>query len=73
MNTKNVKNEHISFLPIYIYAMLSFDRILQELPANIYLFKFSNRNTRKRCEICSKLTVKHQNDVSDFKHISHLF
>ena len=24
-------------------------------PANIYLLKFNNRNTRKRCEICSKL------------------
>ena len=23
---------------------------------NIYLFKINNRNTRKRCEICSKLT-----------------
>ena len=31
-------------------------------PANIYLFKVNNRNTRKRCEICSKLTIKHQND-----------
>ena len=27
-------------------------------PANIYLFKVNNRNTRKRCEICSKLTIK---------------
>ena len=27
-------------------------------PANIYLFKVNNRNTRKRCEIFSKLTVK---------------
>ena len=27
-------------------------------PANIYLFKVDNRNTRKRCEICSKLTIK---------------
>ena len=27
-------------------------------PANIYLLKFNNRNTRKRCEICSKLTMK---------------
>ena len=26
--------------------------------ANIYLFKVKNRNTRKRCEVCSKLTVK---------------
>ena len=27
-------------------------------PANIYLFKVNNRNTRKRCEICSKLIIK---------------
>ena len=27
-------------------------------PANIYLFKVNNKNIRKRCEICSKLTIK---------------
>ena len=27
-------------------------------PANIYLFKFDNRNTRKRSEISSMLTIK---------------
>ena len=27
-------------------------------PANIYLFKVNNRSTRKRCEICLKLTIK---------------
>ena len=26
--------------------------------ANIYLFKVNNRNSRKKCEICSKLTIK---------------
>ena len=26
-------------------------------PAGIYLLKVSNRNTRARCEICSKLTA----------------
>ena len=50
--------------------------------ANIYLFKVNGRNTRKRCEICSKLTIKTQNGVSDVvlvffivtsEHISHLF
>ena len=50
-------------------------------PANIYLFKFSNRNIRKRCEMCSKLTLKtpeqHQWHRSGFfmfnvEHISHL-
>ena len=28
------------------------------LQAGIYLFKVNNRNTRTRCEICSKLTTK---------------
>ena len=27
-------------------------------PANIYLFKVNNKDTRKRCKICSKLTIK---------------
>ena len=27
-------------------------------PANIYLYKVNNRNSRKRCEIFSKLTIK---------------
>ena len=26
-------------------------------PASIYLIKVNNRNTRKRCEICSRLTI----------------
>ena len=27
-------------------------------PASNYMFKVNNRNTRTRCEICSKLTIK---------------
>ena len=38
---------------------------LKAFSGNIYLFKFNNRNTRKRCEICSKLTIKIPNDVND--------
>ena len=34
-------------------------------PANIYLFKVNNRNTRKRCEICSTLTIKTPQDIID--------
>ena len=26
-------------------------------PADIYLLKVNNRNTREKCEICSKLTI----------------
>ena len=32
--------------------------IVRIFPAGIYLFKFNNRNTGKRCGICSKLTIK---------------
>ena len=32
--------------------------IARPFPANIYLFKVNNRNTRKRCKICLKLTIK---------------
>ena len=50
------------------------------LPANIYLFKF-NGNTRKRCKICSKWTIKTPEQrqwrrsgglIFNFEHISHL-
>ena len=27
-------------------------------PTNFYLFKVNNKNTRKKCGICSKLTIK---------------
>ena len=27
-------------------------------PSNVYLLKVDNRNTSKRCEICSKFTTK---------------
>ena len=32
--------------------------VQKNYPANIYLLEVNNRNTRKRCEICSKLTIK---------------
>ena len=51
-------------------------------PAGIYLLKVNNRNTRTRCEICSKLTIntperRHWRRsgvfIVNFEHISHLF
>ena len=38
--------------------MLKMKSRLSRIPANVYLFKVNNRNTRKRFEICSKLTIK---------------
>ena len=50
-------------------------------PVNIYLYKVNNRNTTKRCEIFSKLTIKtperrrRRSDVFivTFEHILRLF
>ena len=50
-------------------------------PTVNYMFKVNNRNTRIRCEICSKSIIKtpercrwHRSDIFivDFEHISHL-
>ena len=47
------------------------------IPAGNYMFRVNNRNTRVRCEICSKLTIKtperHRSGVLivNFEHISH--
>ena len=42
-------------------------------PAGNYMFKVNNRNTRTRCEICSKLTIKIPERCHwRIKHISHL-
>ena len=51
-------------------------------PASNYMFKVDNRNTKTRCEICSKLTIKtpercplHHSGVFivvNFENISHL-
>ena len=50
-------------------------------PAGIYLLRIDKRNTRARCEICSKLTIKTPERrqwrrsgvfTVNFEHISHL-
>ena len=50
------------FLQILILAhnlsILITDHRLCRTPSGIYLLKVNNRNTRTRCEICSKLTIK---------------
>ena len=51
--------------------------------ANIYLFNVCNKTSRKRCEICSKLTIKIREwhhwcrrsgvYIVSFEYISHIF
>ena len=52
-----------------------------QYPAGIYPLKVNNRNTRTKCKICSKLTIKTPEQrhwrrsgdfVVNFEHISHL-
>ena len=51
------------------------------IPAGIYLLEVNNRNTKTRCEICSKLTIKTPERhhwrcsgvfIVNSEHISHL-
>ena len=42
------------------------DMTIGRCPAGNYMFKVNKRNTKTRCEICSKLTIKIP------EHISHL-
>ena len=59
---------HFGFLKAILYQFGQNQKNnFSAIPANIYLFKVNNRNIRKRCEICSKLTIKtparHQHDT----------
>ena len=72
----------VMFGLIYGKTPLVFKPMRLTFPAVIYLLKVNNRNTRTRCEKCSKLTIKtlerrHWRRSGVFivncKHISHLF
>ena len=51
---------HWKYLTVFWCFLGKEKGALRTNPANIYLFKFNNGNTRKRCEICSKITIKTQ-------------
>ena len=68
----------------YIVCMSNTDiywKLTARIPAGNYMFKVNNRNTRTRCEICSKLTIKTPERyqwcpsgvfIVNLEHISHL-
>ena len=62
-------------MEIYLHTFLEHIQLTYFVPLvsfyNIYFFKVNNINTRKRCEICSKLTMKTP-ERRNFEHISHL-
>ena len=53
----NVIDEPIENVSI-IYSYRKSYRIFSNNQTNIYLFKINDRNTRKICEMCSKLKIK---------------
>ena len=72
----------LSFWFLTTKSIIHFVAKLLRNPAGIYLLKVNNRNTRTRCEICSKLTIKTPERrhwrrsgvfIVTFEHISRLF
>ena len=45
-------------LPMKFFFTLPYNALKIFNPAGNYMFKVNSRNTRTRCEICSKLTIK---------------
>ena len=66
----------------YFFGRVSIKmKSLMRLQNGIYLLKVNNKNTRARCQICSKLTIKTPEQchwyrsyviIVNFEHISHL-
>ena len=53
------KNSNVNLIIIFsIISCKRADNSVKYYPANIFLFKVNNINTRKRCEICSKSSIK---------------
>ena len=61
--------------------LIVFHVVWGAFPSGNYIFKVNNRNTRTKCEICSKLTIKTPERrhlrrsgvfIVNFEHISHL-
>ena len=80
VNNKTVKTNCHKINPSILRILIEI-QLTRTSFSCIYLFKDNNRNTRKRCEICSKLTIKtperrqRRSDVFivNFEHISELF
>ena len=89
LHMRNVLCRFSNFYPFqdnapFIYflktAMFRFSNIFR-VPADIYMHKVNNRNTRTRCKECSKLTIKTSERrqwrrsgvfIVNFEHCSHL-
>ena len=65
-----------------VFRLVIYLSILCNCPANIYLFKVNNRNTRKRCEISLKIAINTSESrqrrrsgvlILNFEHLSSIF
>ena len=57
--TREKQMKFVGNCNLFFLLALLFNLKFPELfPATISLFKVNNKNTRKKCEICSKLTIK---------------
>ena len=58
VNTELILDKCNICIPAGKINMCTITKTVEQVSANIYLFKVNNRNSRKRCNICSKLTIK---------------
>ena len=81
LSLERVINYQVQIFLIY-HSKLNISSLESMKPASIYAFKVNNRNTRKRCAICSKLTLQTPERpqgrrcgvfITDFEQILHLF
>ena len=78
---KNIAGQMLLDFADQLTRLRYFHIFFSVVPANIYLFKVNNRNTRKSCEICSQLPIKTPERhwrrsglfIVNFDHTSHLF
>ena len=79
--TINSFSENIPKEYSYITWAIKLHNIGSSNPTGNYMFKVNNRNTKTRCKICSKLTIKTPGGhpwcssgvfIVDFEHVSHL-
>ena len=56
----SIKKNWVSICNVVILGikMEELNNVIKLYPANVYLFTVNNRNIIKRCERCSKLTIK---------------
>ena len=68
---QTIKNVAYTTFKYLEWARLSINCEKRHNPIGIYLLKVNNRNTRARCEICSKLRNVHVNRVTRARKFVH--